>query len=63
MSLLRRIESARPGADGALPTPPVPVPAGGGNSPTAGAGGTSSRMLSQVPVRESFRDTLSLIHI
>ena len=23
MSLLRRIESARPGADGAIPTPPV----------------------------------------
>jgi pilus assembly protein CpaF len=56
MSLLRRIESARPGADGALPTPPVPVPAGG-NTPSTGGGGASSRMLSQVPVRESFRDT------
>ena len=59
MSLLRRIESARPGADGraslvppaARPWPPqgrrwarrLPVPQG--------------RMLSQVPPRESFRDT------
>ncbi len=61
MSLLRRIESARPGADGALPTPPgqpsgvqtqVPgAPQGPMPSPPP------SRMLSQVPVRESFRDT------
>jgi len=60
MSLLRRIESARPGADGALPTPPVPVPAPSGgpaHTPTPPNPSSASRMLSQVPVRESFRDT------
>ena len=61
MSLLRRIESARPGAEGALPVPPgqpsgvqTQVP-GGPQGP--GPSGPPSRMLSQVPVRESFRDT------
>ncbi|MBX3028713.1 MAG: CpaF family protein [Chloroflexi bacterium] len=59
MSLLRRIESARPGADGVLPTPPAP---GAPGQPPAGPGGSvpvpaPSRMLSQVPARESFRDT------
>ena len=61
MSLLRRIESARPGADGALPVPPGQP----GGVQTQGPGGSqgpippapTSRMLSQVPVRESFRDT------
>ena len=54
MSLLRRIESARPGVDGAPALPSLPVPAGpAGGTPSAGA----SRMLSQAPVRESFRDT------
>ncbi len=61
MSLLRRIESARPGADGALtPLSPAHAPTSPG-APTGGhtAGGTAtpSRMMSQVPVRESFRDT------
>jgi pilus assembly protein CpaF len=54
MSLLRRIESARPGVDGAPPLPvPAPVAPANGSTPAAGA----SRMLSQAPVRESFRDT------
>src|SRR5215218_4024313 len=58
MSLLKRIESARPGASGA----PVATPgAPGGNLPSAPAGGppptaTSGRLTSQTPVRESFRD-------
>jgi pilus assembly protein CpaF len=59
MSLLRRIESARPGAEGAAPQSPVPVQApsggGGGSSPLPAT--PQSRMMSQVPVRESFRDT------
>jgi pilus assembly protein CpaF len=61
MSLLRRIESARPGADGTLaPAGPASRPAApgnGGGAPTGPAAGERSRMLSQVPVRESFRDT------
>jgi pilus assembly protein CpaF len=58
MSLLKRIESARPGSGPApssgspaapgSPTPPAP-PAGGGPQ-------TSARLMSQGPVRESFRD-------
>jgi len=61
MSLLRRIESARPGAEGALPVPPgqsggvQPQGPGGPQGPMPS--GPPSRMLSQVPVRESFRDT------
>jgi pilus assembly protein CpaF len=72
MSLLRRIESARPaGEAGQVPTPPatpaapLPVPttpaAGGSPTPTPSAPSlptsTAARMLSQVPARESFRDT------
>ena len=61
MSLLRRIESARPGAEGALPVPPG-QPGGSQTPPPGGPQGpmlpaAPSRMLSQVPVRESFRDT------
>ena len=58
MSLLKRIESARPGASGAPgATPGAP----GSNLPSAPAGGppslpTSGRLTSQAPVRESFRD-------
>jgi pilus assembly protein CpaF len=58
MSLLKRIESARPGtgpeksagspAAPGSPTPPAP-PSGGGPA-------TSARLMSQGPVRESFRD-------
>src|SRR5215218_6079771 len=58
MSLLKRIESARPGASGA----PVATPgAPGGNLPSAppaggGGGGVAPRLTGQGPVRESFRD-------
>ena len=59
--LLRRIESARPGAEGALPAPPG---TDGARTPTAPATPPSlrrrrrpqPRMLAQVPVRESFRE-------
>jgi pilus assembly protein CpaF len=59
MSLLKRIESARPGTSGAPSSTPgapgsnVPATPGGGvptNAPT------TSRLTSQAPVRESFRD-------
>src|SRR6188508_585517 len=57
MSLLKRIESARPGASGAPIAPSAP----GSNLPSAPAGGppgapTPGRLTSQAPVRESFRD-------
>src|SRR6186997_2531831 len=57
MSLLKRIESARPGASGAPVAPGAP----GSNLPAAPAGGppsapTPGRLTSQAPVRESFRD-------
>src|SRR2546423_1952892 len=55
MSLLKRIESARPGAGPAGPSSPgVPAvtPSGpGGATPPA-----QQRLISQAPVRESFRD-------
>src|SRR5918992_5006869 len=55
MSLLRRIESARPGVEpGAPAAPGAPVPAGGGAGTLAPM--PSQRMLAQAPVRESFRD-------
>ncbi|MEO8462278.1 MAG: CpaF family protein, partial [Chloroflexota bacterium] len=52
MSLLKRIESARPGQEpGAGASLPVPTPpSGGGGAPAA------PRLQSQAPVRESFRD-------
>src|SRR4051812_10463223 len=56
MSLLKRIESARPGSAGAPGSAPV-MPSG--EPPTAGgppAVPTTSRLTSQAPVRESFRD-------
>jgi pilus assembly protein CpaF len=59
MSLLKRIESARPGGPGEN----LPVPSGagggrdvqtdGGNGPTAAA---QPRLVTQLPARESFRD-------
>src|SRR6476660_2102096 len=57
MSLLKRIESARPGASGAPGAPSAP----GSNLPSAPEGGppsapTPGRLTSQAPVRESFRD-------
>src|SRR6478735_6037434 len=56
MSLLKRIESARPGT-GSAPegsNVPAPAPGGGGNTPTPAA--PQGRLMSQAPVRESFRD-------
>src|SRR5215218_4065030 len=55
MSLLKRIESARPGAGPAPSSPGLPAvpPTGGGGPPTATA---SQRLMTQAPVRESFRD-------
>src|SRR5215211_3788975 len=63
MSLLKRIESARPGAAGAA-TPGVPTAPGAPNVPPAGppagggggGGGVAPRLTGQGPVRESFRD-------
>src|SRR5687767_7816160 len=55
MSLLKRIESARPGGAPEAPAGPpgsVPAPAGGG-PPTLPS---APRLQSQAPVRESFRD-------
>jgi pilus assembly protein CpaF len=66
MSLLRRIESARPAAEGSGRPAPAPSslpaqipsssspPASGG--PPQGAGAPPPRILTQVPHRESFRD-------
>src|SRR6476469_107395 len=57
MSLLKRIESARPGASGAPSAPSEP----GSNLPSAAPAGppslpTAPRLTTQAPVRESFRD-------
>jgi len=62
MSLLKRIESARPGSPASPAAPgapgaPAPAPAGpgpGGNVPTAPA--VAPRLMTGGPVRESFRD-------
>ena len=60
MSLLKRIESARPGAGGTgAPTAPgtgspnVPAPTG---APPSGAPPTGARLMGSSPTRESFRD-------
>jgi pilus assembly protein CpaF len=59
MSLLKRIESARPGGSGEeqrLPAPagqPGVQPEGGGG---AGASAPAPRLVTQLPARESFRD-------
>src|SRR4026208_581785 len=54
MSLLKRIESARPGSGpvpgGPISSPPVPIGGGGAATPNSPA------LRSQGPVRESFRD-------
>src|SRR5918994_1120283 len=59
MSLLKRIESARPGGPGEN----LPVPSGQGGrdvQPEGGSGGTGApaqpRLVTQMPARESFRD-------
>ncbi len=58
MSLLRRIESVRPGADGSLPLPLPPAQAGAPSPlPPAGTPPAPTRMVSQAPAREAFRDT------
>jgi pilus assembly protein CpaF len=58
MSLLKRIESARPGSSPGAPGENLPAPTGGG--PGGGAGAPppaqSTRLMTQGPVRESFRD-------
>jgi pilus assembly protein CpaF len=59
VSLLRRIESARPAADagalpGGMPTPPPPN--GGSQPPQGGALADGPRKLAHVPLRENFRD-------
>src|SRR6266516_2910476 len=57
MSLLKRIESARPGSVPASPGIPSPV-GGPGQAPPAGSPPTASsaRLMTSGPVRESFRD-------
>src|SRR5664279_2761727 len=61
MSLLKRIESARPGGSGAV-TPSAPAggpasgPGGGQSAPPSAAAPSSQRLMSSAPVRESFRD-------
>ncbi len=69
MSLLRRIESARPAGEtghsvAPAPTAPLPVltttrggPSPAGPTPSPAPPSAATRMLSQVPARESFRDT------
>ena len=59
MSLLKRIESARPGQEPGGAGMPVPAsPPGGGAPPPAGvpAAPAAPRLMSQAPTRESFRD-------
>jgi pilus assembly protein CpaF len=64
MSLLKRIERARPGGEGEpqVPAAPqtTPVPSGGGQPttpPPSGAGGATARpFLGAMPARESFRE-------
>jgi pilus assembly protein CpaF len=64
MSLLKRIERARPGGEGEpqVPTAPqtTPVPSSGGQPstppPSGGGGATSRPFLGAMPARESFRE-------
>jgi pilus assembly protein CpaF len=56
MSLLKRIESARPGSAPGSPGENLPAPAGGAPGGPAGAPPQATRLMSQGPVRESFRD-------
>src|SRR6188768_2147673 len=54
MSLLKRIESARPGAAPEGSNLPAPAPGGAGGQPPAPT--TGQRLGASAPVRESFRD-------
>src|SRR4051794_13266195 len=54
MSLLKRVESARPGAGPEGSNLPAPTPGGGGAQPPAPT--PSARLGASAPVRESFRD-------
>src|SRR6478752_1324119 len=54
MSLLKRIESARPGAAPEGSNLPAPTPGGSGGQPPAPT--TGQRLGASAPVRESFRD-------
>src|SRR6476660_7326685 len=56
MSLLKRIESARPGSGPAPSAPGLPTAPGGPAGPAGGPPTTSQRLMTQAPVRESFRD-------
>src|SRR5664280_2266749 len=57
MSLLKRIESARPGGSGTVtPSAPAGGPAGGAGGGQSAAAPSSQRLMSSAPVRESFRD-------
>src|SRR6187431_2506137 len=58
MSLLKRIESARPGGSGdeRLPAPTGQPGAPEGGGAPAGGGATAPRLVTQLPARESFRD-------
>src|SRR3989337_2862069 len=59
MSLLKRIESARPASEqgGPPPLPPPPPPGMPPGMPPMPPPPMPSRVITQVPVRESFRDT------
>ncbi len=58
MSLLKRIESARPGSSPGTPSENLPAPTGGAPGAPVGTPppAQSTRLMSQGPVRESFRD-------
>ncbi len=58
MSLLKRIESARPGSSPGTPSENLPAPTGGAPGAPASTPPPvqSTRLMSQGPVRESFRD-------
>ena len=57
MSLLKRIESARPGTgDERLPAPSGQPGTPEGGAPSGGGGAPAPRLVTQLPARESFRD-------
>jgi pilus assembly protein CpaF len=56
MSLLKRIESARPASAGEEKLPVPAGPAGGGGDVGSSGGTAAPRLVTQLPARESFRD-------